>query len=107
MATENVIMAIVKTGGDRQAAHEEIRVLSHQAASVVKEQGQPNDLIARIKASDYFAPIHDQLDSLLDPSTFIGRAPEQVDDFIDSCVAPIRADYAEVLRSAQAVQLTV
>jgi len=67
MATENIIMAMVKAGGDRQAAHEEIRVLSHQASSIVKQEGKPNDLIARIKATAYFSPIHDQLEALLDP----------------------------------------
>ncbi|QRW25111.1 adenylosuccinate lyase [Rhizoctonia solani] len=88
MATENIIMAIVKAGGDRQVAHEQIRVLSHQAARVVKEEGGENDLIKRIKAEPFFAPIVPQLDTLLDPKTFIGRAPEQVDSFLEEWVAP-------------------
>ncbi|KAG8995127.1 adenylosuccinase ade13 [Tulasnella sp. JGI-2019a] len=107
MATENIIMALVKAGGDRQEAHEQIRVLSHQASQVVKQEGKPNDLIARVKATDYFKPVHDQLDSLLDPRTFVGRAPEQVDDFIREYVAPIRDQYKAQLSSAEAVQLTV
>jgi adenylosuccinate lyase len=61
-----------------QVCHEEIRVLSQEAARVVKMEGGDNDLIDRIKRSEYFQPIHAQLDALLDPSTFVGRAPEQV-----------------------------
>ena len=58
MATENVIMAMVKAGGDRQICHEQIRVLSQEAAAVVKQEGGDNDLIDRIRASEYFAPVH-------------------------------------------------
>ena len=78
MATENFIMEMVKAGGDRQECHEQIRVLSHQAGDVVKIQGKDNDLIQRVKDCQYFSPIHDKIDSLMDPRTFIGRAPEQV-----------------------------
>ncbi|XP_048754650.2 adenylosuccinate lyase-like isoform X2 [Ostrea edulis] len=77
MATENVIMAMVKAGGNRQDCHEQIRVLSQEAGRVVKQEGGDNDLVDRIKKSDYFKPIHDELSSLLDPKTFIGRAPSQ------------------------------
>jgi adenylosuccinate lyase len=100
MATENVIMAMVQAGGDRQVCHEEIRVLSHQAAAVVKQEGGDNDLIDRIRASEYFAPIHDQLDSLLDPSTFTGRAPQQVDRFLQEEVTPALAPFADALDGA-------
>ena len=71
-----------------QEVHEQIRKLSQQAAAVVKEQGGENDLVKRIKASPYFAPVHDQLDHLLDPSTFIGRAPQQVGGHIHIPGAP-------------------
>jgi adenylosuccinate lyase len=57
-------------------------VLSHQAGKVVKEEGGDNDLIERIKKDPFFEPIHYKLDQLLDPQTFIGRAPQQVDHFI-------------------------
>lgn len=87
MATENVIMAMVAKGGSRQDCHEEIRVLSHQAAAVVKEEGGDNDLIERIKAHKYFEPIWDELESLLDPSTFVGRAPQQTEKFVNKTVA--------------------
>lgn len=79
MATENIIMAMVRSGGDRQDCHERIRVLSHQAARVVKEEGGENDLIERVKGDPYFAPISGRLDALLDPASFTGRAPQQVD----------------------------
>jgi len=85
MATENIIMAMCKKGGDRQECHEEIRVLSHQAAQQVKEFGQENDLIARILATEYFKPIWNDLDALMDPKTFIGRAPEQVEVCQGAC----------------------
>lgn len=61
-----------------QDCHEKIRVLSQQAAAVVKQEGGDNDLIERIQADTYFAPIHSQLDQLLDPSSFTGRSPQQV-----------------------------
>lgn len=94
MATENFIMAMVKAGEDRQECHEQIRVLSHQAGEVVKCEGRDNDLIARVRAAPYFAPIHDQLDALMDPSTFVGRAPEQVAEFLAEEVQPVLERYA-------------
>jgi adenylosuccinate lyase len=82
MATENIIMAMVKRGGDRQECHEKIRVLSHQAARVVKEEGGDNDLIERVKQDPYFEPVWSDLETLLDPSTFVGRAPQQAEKFV-------------------------
>jgi len=107
MATENIIMAMVRAGGDRQECHEHIRVLSHQAARVVKEDGGENDLIERVKKDSYFTPVISQLDALLEPRTFIGRAPEQVDSFLKDWVRPALAPYEDVLDSAKAVELTV
>ncbi|KAG8734720.1 adenylosuccinase ade13 [Ceratobasidium sp. 428] len=107
MATENIIMAIVKAGGDRQVAHEQIRVLSHQAARVVKEEGGENDLIARIRAEPFFGPIVPQLETLLDPSTFVGRAPEQVDDFLAEWVTPALERWQGAIKGAQKVELSV
>jgi len=107
MATENVIMAMVKHGGDRQEAHEQIRVLSHQAAKVVKEEGGENDLIARIRAEPYFAPVHAELDSLLDPKTFVGRAPEQVDAFLRDWVRPALEPYAKAIGGSKTAELSV
>ena len=67
-------------------------MLSHEAAHQVKQLGLENDLIDRVKADPYFDPIKDQLDELLDPKTFIGRAPEQVDKFLAEWVRPALAD---------------
>ncbi|KAF8064282.1 L-Aspartase-like protein [Lyophyllum atratum] len=109
MATENVIMAMVKAGGDRQEAHEMIRVLSHEAAHQVKNLGLENDLIERIRKEPYFDPIKDQLDALLDPTSFIGRAPEQVDAFVKDWVTPALSteELQEALTKSQRVELNV
>lgn len=107
MATENIIMAMVKQGGDRQECHEQIRVLSHQAGAVVKEQGGENDLIDRVKKEKYFEPVWAQLDTLLDPKTFVGRAPEQVDGFVRDWVEPALKPYAEALKHVQQAELSV
>ncbi|XP_009586410.1 PREDICTED: adenylosuccinate lyase, partial [Fulmarus glacialis] len=93
MATENLIMAMVKAGGNRQDCHEKIRVLSQQAAAVVKQEGGDNDFIARVRADPYFSPIHKQLESLLDPSSFTGRAPLSVAKFLKEEVRPALIPY--------------
>uniref|UniRef100_A0A8C8TU16 Adenylosuccinate lyase n=1 Tax=Peromyscus maniculatus bairdii TaxID=230844 RepID=A0A8C8TU16_PERMB len=97
MATENIIMAMVKAGGSRQDCHEKIRVLSQQAAAVVKQEGGDNDLIERIRADAYFSPIHSQLEHLLDPSSFTGRAPQQVHRFLEEEVYPLLKPYGSVM----------
>ncbi|XP_015274672.1 PREDICTED: adenylosuccinate lyase [Gekko japonicus] len=93
MSTENIIMAMVKAGGNRQDCHEKIRVLSQQAAAVVKQEGGDNDLIARIRADPYFSPIHDQLETLLEPTSFTGRASQQVTRFLKEEVYPVLTPY--------------
>uniref|UniRef100_T1JNU2 Adenylosuccinate lyase n=1 Tax=Strigamia maritima TaxID=126957 RepID=T1JNU2_STRMM len=98
MATENIIMAMVKTGGDRQECHEKIRVLSQEAATQVKQLGLDNDLMARIRKDSYFAKIHNQLDQLLDPHSFVGRAPEQVTEFVEQDVNPALVPYIDKLQ---------
>lgn len=98
MSAENIIMAMVKKGGDRQVCHEKIRVLSHEAAAQVKQHGKDNDLIERVKADSYFAPILADLEKILDPTTFTGRAPEQVVEFVEEEVKPILANYKNVLQ---------
>lgn len=83
MATENFIMRMVALGASRQDTHEAIRVLSHQASAVVKQEGKDNDLIERIKKDRFFEPIHNEIDSLIDPRSFVGRAPEQTVKFVE------------------------
>ncbi|XP_076621713.1 adenylosuccinate lyase [Colletes latitarsis] len=97
MSAENVIMAMVKAGGDRQVCHEKIRVLSQEAGAEVKQHGRDNDLVERIVRDPYFAPIHDSLDEILDPSTFVGRAPQQVVEFLNEEVHPVLEGYKSVL----------
>ncbi|KAJ1655402.1 adenylosuccinase ade13 [Dispira simplex] len=107
MATENIIMAMVKKGGDRQICHEHIRVLSHQSAHQVKAEGGENDLLDRIRNEPYFAPIHAELDQLVKPSTFIGAAPVQVVRFVENEVKPALEPFAKAVQAKQSVQLQV
>jgi len=98
MSTEVILMECVKAGGDRQELHEAIRVYSMEAGAVVKGEGKPNDLLERIKKDDLFKAVHDKLDSLIDPNAFVGRAPEQVDEFIEEEIDPILIKFADLLK---------
>ena len=91
MASENIMMAAVASGGDRQQIHERIRQHSQDAADEVKIHGKENDLIKRLSADPAFANI--AIEELLDPASFVGRAPEQVEEFIAEWVDPIQAGY--------------
>jgi len=95
MATENILMAAVKAGGDRQKLHENIRRHSQAAAEQVKKLGKRNDLIDRLKADVAFSKVN--FKSVLEPKTYIGRAPQQVDEFIKDIVTPIRRKYRREL----------
>lgn len=97
MATENIIMECVKAGGNRQELHEGIRVLSMKAAENVKKNGKDNNLIELIKGDELFKPVWDKLDSVLDAKKYIGRAPEQVTEFIADEVEPILAENKDSL----------
>jgi adenylosuccinate lyase len=103
MATEEILMAGVRAGGDRQELHERIRRHSLAAAQAVKMQGQPNDLIARLKSDTAFARI--DFGDVMNPSRFVGRAPQQVNAFVERVVAPIRQRYRATL--GEAVELKV
>ena len=89
MATEVILMEGVKRGGDRQELHECIRVLSMEAAAVVKQEGKENDLIERILKDDHFKMSAEELQHILKPSNFIGCAAMQVDDFLNSIIHPL------------------
>jgi adenylosuccinate lyase len=91
MAAENLLMAAVEKGGDRQQLHERIRQHSQAAAEQVKTYGRGNDLLERLRADAVFAGVN--LEETLDPRAFVGRAPEQVDEFIAEIIEPIRARY--------------
>lgn len=91
MATENILMAAVKAGGNRQKLHEKIRVHSHAAAEQVKKFGKPNDLIERLKSDTAFAKV--DFKRVLNPNDYIGRAPQQVDEFITGTIKPALKKY--------------
>ncbi|EDW25174.1 GL22992 [Drosophila persimilis] len=107
MSTENIIMAMVKAGGDRQICHEKIRVLSQEAGAQVKQHGKDNDLVDRVRKDPYFAPILNQLDNILDARTFIGRASDQVEEFVAEEVEPVLARYADALKTVKDVKLNI
>ena len=88
MATENIMMECVKAGGNRQELHERIRVLSMEASKNVKMEGKDNNLIELIKNDDMFAAVKDRLDGILDAKNFIGRAPQQAEEFIANEINP-------------------
>jgi adenylosuccinate lyase len=89
MATEVILMQCVKAGGDRQVLHEAIREHSMEAGKKVKEEGKHNDLLDRISNDQLFAAVHGKLDQLMDPLLFVGRCPQQVDEFIEECIDPV------------------
>ena len=95
MATENIMMAGVQAGGNRQDLHEKIRVYSHQAAAQVKQHGKDNDLLDRLKADPAFAKV--DFKKVMNPKAYIGRCPEQVNEFVTEVVAPVRRKYRKVL----------
>jgi len=97
MATENIMMNAVKKGGNRQELHERIRLHSIAAGSVVKEQGLPNDLVSRIAADPAFGLTEAEILAEMNPSSYVGRAPRQVTDFLTDCVSPVLANYSDSL----------
>lgn len=103
MATENLMMAAVKAGGDRQDVHEVIRKHSQAAARRVKSEAAENDLLERLRGEPMFKGI--DMEAEMDPSRFVGRAPQQVDEFIAAVVEPIRQRYAGEL--GQKVEIRV
>lgn len=97
MATENIMMQAVKNGGDRQELHEKIRIHSMAAARVVKEEGKENDLIERIVKDESFNLNLDDINAVLKPENFIGRAKEQTEEFLKDYVSPVLDKYKDVL----------
>ncbi len=96
MATENILMDAVKRGGDRQKLHERIRVHSMAAARVVKEEGGKNDLLDRIASDSAFGVTREELNRIVRPENFVGRAPQQTDEFLDGEVRPVLCRYRDV-----------
>lgn len=105
MATEMILMEEVKRGGDRQELHERIRVHAMEAARQVKMEGKSNDLLERIIADPYFKMTEEELRAAIKPENFIGRAPQQVTEFLEEYIQPILKEHQDDIRLD--AQLTV
>ncbi|KND93900.1 Adenylosuccinate lyase [Tolypocladium ophioglossoides CBS 100239] len=109
MLTESILMRLCAQGASRQEAHEQIRVLSNEAGSVVKNEGKPNDLVSRIKSNDFFKPIWDDLDGMLKAELYIGRSVEIVDKYcgprgpVEKALAP----YMAYIKGSSTAELNV
>lgn len=97
MATENIMMEAVKKGGDRQELHEKIRVHSMAAGKVVKAEGGENDLLERIAADPAFGVTLDELKDIMKPELYVGRAPQQTEEFVEEFIRPIVEKYSDLL----------
>lgn len=106
LATENVLMAAAKKGGDRQELHERIRLLTQAAGDRLKAEGGENDLLGRIAADPAFRLTREEVAAIADPRDFVGRAPEQVEEFLAAEVDPLLEGHAAAL-SGSAVEVKV
>lgn len=97
MATENILMDAVKAGGDRQELHERIRIHSMEAGRIVKEEGKENDLLLRIANDPMFHTTYEQLQEIVKPENYIGRACEQTNEFLDEVIRPILSANKDLL----------
>ena len=105
MATENILMALVKRGGDRQTLHEVIRTHSQAAAARVKEEGAENDLLDRLAGDEAIGMTREEIEAVLDIDEFVGRAPAQVTGFIQEHIDPVLARHKDALGAASDVRL--
>lgn len=103
MASENILMAAVDAGGNRQELHEKIRQHSLEAGRQVKQLGRANDLLERLAADPDFSAV--DFSSVMDPLQYIGRAPQQVDEFVEQVVQPVARRYSG--QAADPVELRV
>lgn len=99
MATENIMMDAVKKGGNRQELHERIRVHSMEAGKMVKMEGKPNDLLERIANDETFGLTMEELNAIMVPSNFVGRAPQQTEEYIMNYVMPVIEANKELLEN--------
>ena len=97
MATENIMMDAVKAGGDRQELHERIRQLSMEAGKNVKEKGLDNNLLELIAADPTFGMSLESLKACMEPSRYVGRAPQQVEEFLAEVIQPVLDENKEIL----------
>ena len=101
MATENIMMDAVKRGGNRQELHERIRVHALEAGHNVKDLGLPNNLIDLIAADPMFGMTKEEITAHMEPSRYIGRCPQQVTDFLETCVRPVLATHSAALNGQE------
>ncbi|KAN0080702.1 L-Aspartase-like protein [Elaphomyces granulatus] len=109
MITESIIMRMVAQGASRQEAHEQIRLLSQQAGAVVKIEGKPNDLVSRIRSTDFFNPIWGELDHMLNAESYIGRSVEIVERYCGAG-GPVEkklAQYMKYITESGTAQLNI
>ena len=97
MATENIMMDAVKRGGNRQELHEKIREHSMAAGAVVKQEGKENDLVDRIANDPAFGMTKEMIEEILEPKNFVGRAPQQTEEFINEIVKPVLDENKSIL----------
>ena len=97
MATENIMMDAVKKGGDRQELHERIRQHSMEAGKTVKMEGKKHDLLERIAADPMFGLTIDELNAIMEPKNFVGRAPQQTVEFVEGYVIPVLLENGDLL----------
>ena len=97
MATENIMMDAVRRGGNRQELHEKLRVHAQAAGQYIKEEGGENDLIDRICADPAFGVTRGDLEDVLEPSHYIGRSAEQVEEFLNQVIRPMLRENAQLL----------
>ena len=102
MASENIMMDAVKKGGNRQELHERIRVHSLEAGKNVKDLGLTNNLIDLIAEDPAFGMTREELTAHLEPSRYIGRCPQQVEEFLAEQVVPVLERYADALQDKEA-----
>ena len=105
LASEHLMMEAVKAGGDRQQVHEALRVHAREAARLIKVEGQRNTLRERLAADPAFASVAGRLDRLLDPQRFVGRAPEQVVEFLREDVEPVLERHAALIGAEGSVHV--
>lgn len=96
MATENIMMKAVEKGGNRQELHERLRVYSQETAEAVREGGK-NDLVDKIAADPMFGVTKAEIEELLKPEMYVGRAPEQTEEFLENCIRPILKKNQDIL----------
>ncbi len=107
MCTENILMAAVKRGGDRQELHEKIRQYSMEAARQIKDEGKKNPLLHLIARDKAFGLQEEDLNGILDASLYIGRAPGQVEDFLNEYIYPLLEANQDLLNAQDGNEIHV